>query len=109
MAAVIEFLGYNPLPVANGTGEQLLRQRTSLGLTQREAAVRIGVDPMTLARWERGENSRGASSWIVSGHSSRRRRRPIRNATSLEPFHAVWMCPGSMVYRTESGHNVLVL
>lgn len=55
MPAIIEFLGYNPLPSANGLGEELVRQRTSLGLTQREAAARMGVDPTTLARWERGE------------------------------------------------------
>jgi transcriptional regulator with XRE-family HTH domain len=36
-------------------GEQLVRQRTSLGLSQKEAAERLGVDPGTLAKWERGE------------------------------------------------------
>ena len=36
-------------------GEQLVRQRTSLGLSQKEAAERLGVDPGTLARWERCE------------------------------------------------------
>jgi site-specific DNA recombinase len=55
MAKVIEFLGYNPLPPANGLAEELVRQRTTLGLTQRDAAARMGVDPTTLARWERGE------------------------------------------------------
>jgi transcriptional regulator with XRE-family HTH domain len=33
----------------------LVRQRTSLGLSQKESAERLGVDPSTLARWERGE------------------------------------------------------
>jgi DNA-binding transcriptional regulator YiaG len=55
MPAIIALLGYNPLPAANGIGEELVRQRTSLGLTQREAAPRIEIDPTTLARWERGE------------------------------------------------------
>jgi site-specific DNA recombinase len=55
MPAIIEFLGYNPLPEANGWGERLARQRTSLGLPQKDAARKIGVDPSTLARWERGE------------------------------------------------------
>jgi len=55
MPAVIAFLGYNPLPEANGWGERLVRRRTSLGLSQKEAARRLGVDPSTLARWERGE------------------------------------------------------
>jgi transcriptional regulator with XRE-family HTH domain len=55
MPAIIRFLGYNPLPVPNTLAEQLVRQRTSLGLSQKESAQRIGVDPGTLAKWERGE------------------------------------------------------
>ena len=35
--------------------EQLVRQRTSLGLSQKESAGRIGVDASTLAKWERGK------------------------------------------------------
>ena len=35
--------------------ERLVRQRTTLGLTQKQAAAVIGVDQGTLARWERGE------------------------------------------------------
>ena len=53
--AVIRFLGYNPLSAADTLGERLVRQRTSLGMTQGEAAKRLGVDSGTLARWERGE------------------------------------------------------
>ena len=53
--AVIGFLGYNPLPPANTLGEKLVRHRTALGMPQKEAARKIGVDPSTLARWERGE------------------------------------------------------
>ena len=34
---------------------QLVRHRTSLGVSQKEAARSLGVDPITLARWERGE------------------------------------------------------
>jgi len=55
MRAIIEFLGYNPLPAAKTLGERLVRHRTSLGLSQSESAKRIGVDPGTLARWERDE------------------------------------------------------
>jgi site-specific DNA recombinase len=55
MPAIIEFLGYNPLPPAKTLGERLIRHRTSLGLTQSESARRIGVDPGTLARWERDD------------------------------------------------------
>jgi DNA-binding transcriptional regulator YiaG len=54
MPAIINFLGYNPLPEANTAAEQLIRQRASLGLLQKDAAGRIGVDPGTLAKWEQG-------------------------------------------------------
>jgi site-specific DNA recombinase len=55
MPAIIDFLGFNPLPQANTLAEQLVRQRTSLGLSQKDAARRLGVDASTLARWEQGE------------------------------------------------------
>lgn len=55
MPAIIRFLGYNPLPPGNGWAERLVQCRTALGITQKEAARRIGVDASTLARWERGE------------------------------------------------------
>jgi transcriptional regulator with XRE-family HTH domain len=55
MPAIIEFLGYNPLPPAANWAERLVRGRTTLGLTQKTFARKLGVDPSTLARWERGE------------------------------------------------------
>jgi transcriptional regulator with XRE-family HTH domain len=62
MPTVIRFLHCNPLPPAQTLGERLVRERTTLGLSQRDAAVRLGVDPGTLARWERGEqNPTGAA------------------------------------------------
>ena len=56
MPVIIAFLGYNPLPEATTLAEQLVRTRVSRGLNQKEAAKLIGVDPSTLARWERGEH-----------------------------------------------------
>ena len=35
--------------------QQLVRRRTTLGITQEDSAKRLGVDPSTLARWERGQ------------------------------------------------------
>jgi transcriptional regulator with XRE-family HTH domain len=55
MSAVIQFLGYNPLLAADTLNGRLIRHRTSLGMTQEEAAKSIGVDPNTLTRWERDE------------------------------------------------------
>jgi DNA-binding XRE family transcriptional regulator len=37
--------------------EQLVRHRTTLGMSQKKAAEHIGVDPGTLARWERASGS----------------------------------------------------
>jgi DNA-binding transcriptional regulator YiaG len=52
---IIEFLGYDPLPPADGLADQLVRYRRVCGLTQTDTAMRLSVDPSTLARWERGE------------------------------------------------------
>jgi transcriptional regulator with XRE-family HTH domain len=54
MPAIIRFLGYDPQPEATGWGQRLVRRRTSLGLSQKAAARHIGIDPSTLAKWERG-------------------------------------------------------
>jgi transcriptional regulator with XRE-family HTH domain len=55
MPAIFRFLGYNPLSPGDGWPERLVQCRTMLGISQKEAAGRIGVDQCTLARWERGE------------------------------------------------------
>ena len=52
MPAIIKFLGYNPLPEPKTLAAQLVRQGTTLGLSREDAAVEIGVDAGTLARWE---------------------------------------------------------
>jgi len=56
--AVIRFLGYDPLPSGETAGAKLVRARRVLGLTQRAMAKNLGVDPTTLARWERGQKGR---------------------------------------------------
>jgi transcriptional regulator with XRE-family HTH domain len=45
MPAIIRFLGYDPLPEAHAWGSRLVRHRTSLGLSQKQSARRLGVDP----------------------------------------------------------------
>jgi transcriptional regulator with XRE-family HTH domain len=55
MSGVVRFLGFNPLPTGSTIGEQLVACRKSRGLTQKDFARELGVDPSTLARWERGE------------------------------------------------------
>ena len=61
MPAIIRFLGYNPLPPSDRWANRLVQCRAVLGLSQKQSAQRMGVDPGTLARWERGEREpRGA-------------------------------------------------
>ena len=55
MPAIMRFLGYNPLPASTKWSDRLTNYRRALGISQKEAARRIGVDPSTLARWERAE------------------------------------------------------
>jgi transcriptional regulator with XRE-family HTH domain len=53
LPGIIRFLGYDPRPGPETIGEALRRYRHGQGLSQQELAVRLGVDPGTLARWER--------------------------------------------------------
>jgi len=56
---VLEFLGYDPSPIEPKTlGEQLLRYRRDRGITQKELAQLIGIDPTTLSRLERSNGKR---------------------------------------------------
>jgi transcriptional regulator with XRE-family HTH domain len=52
LGRVIEFLGYDPRPVAETLGEQLRRHRQGLGCSQGEAARTLGVSPSVLSWWE---------------------------------------------------------
>jgi len=52
MPAIIRFLGYDPMPPASSLPERLAAARRELGVTQRETAERMGVDPCTLRDWE---------------------------------------------------------
>ena len=51
--AIIDFLGYWPYDTpADNLGQQIIAKRTMLGLSQKELARNLGVDPSTLGRWE---------------------------------------------------------
>ena len=54
---IIKFLGYVPLNThAKTLGERIVNYRRLSGMTQKELANLLGVDPTTLARWERNES-----------------------------------------------------
>ncbi len=66
---VIRFLGYNPLPASESLAGRLLLTRKGLGITQKEMAKRLGIDPTTLARLERGG---GSENFIQDAEEARR-------------------------------------
>ena len=47
------------------TGKEVRRVRKLLGLTQRVFAERVGVNPNTVARWERDEVTVGSTAAIL--------------------------------------------
>jgi transcriptional regulator with XRE-family HTH domain len=52
---VIDFLGYDPLvPLSETIGARLLKYRKRHGLSQKELAKLLVIDPTTLSRLERG-------------------------------------------------------
>ena len=53
MPNVIQFLGYDPQPQPETLGQALKRRRQVRGMSQREMAKRLGVDPATVGRSER--------------------------------------------------------
>jgi transcriptional regulator with XRE-family HTH domain len=49
---IIEFLGYDPMPTETKTlSDMLLRYRKSRGVTQKELAMKIGIDPDSYLTW----------------------------------------------------------
>ena len=67
MPALIQFLGYNPLPAASSLPERLATARRALGLSQRKMAGKLGVDPATLMGWETGRHQPTGKSLDLIG------------------------------------------
>jgi len=54
---IIEFLGYTPdITQPQSLGQRIVVWRRLRGITQKELARRLGVDPTTVAGWEQGEH-----------------------------------------------------
>ena len=53
LAGVTRSLDYNPFSSGDTVAQQLVNHRKAHGITQKEFARQIGVDPSALARWER--------------------------------------------------------
>jgi transcriptional regulator with XRE-family HTH domain len=67
MPAIIQFLGYDPLPLANSLTERLVAARKRFGLSQRKMAGKLGVDPATLMGWEAGRHQPTGKSLNLIG------------------------------------------
>jgi len=52
--AILEFLGYDPFPMAETIPERLLAKRREMGWTIKQAGAAVGADPSTWGDWERG-------------------------------------------------------
>jgi transcriptional regulator with XRE-family HTH domain len=48
-------LGYDPSPEPQSLGERIRSARRQQGISQRELAQKLGLDPSTVEAWERGE------------------------------------------------------
>jgi transcriptional regulator with XRE-family HTH domain len=57
LPAILSLLGHDPRPKGATIGERLVRLRTGKGWPQKLAAHELGVDPATLARWERNKRA----------------------------------------------------
>lgn len=54
---IIQFLCYNPFDVdVESIGERIVILRKTLGLPRKKLARLLGVDPETVARWEKGSS-----------------------------------------------------
>ena len=54
MRAVLQFLGYDPLPEPTNLSERLRATRRGMGWSIRKAAEQLGVDPGAWRDWEQG-------------------------------------------------------
>jgi len=54
MPRIIEFLGYDPELQPKTLAKRLAYARRRLGLTEKDLAEKLDVDPGTILRWEKG-------------------------------------------------------
>jgi DNA-binding XRE family transcriptional regulator len=58
LPAILVFLGYDPRPEPATFGGRLRAAREAAGLSEEALARKLGLDPGTVAAWERDEVSR---------------------------------------------------
>jgi DNA-binding transcriptional regulator YiaG len=55
LPAIIQFLGYNPLPEPRTVPERLVAKRLERGWSRKLASRYLGIDVTTLRDWEQGK------------------------------------------------------
>ena len=78
---VIKFLGYLPFEEPETWGEKIAYYRWLKGMTQKELACQLGVDPGTLARWEQGKQ--------IPSETYRERLISFIVSLALQPSHKI--------------------
>ena len=69
---IVAFLGYTPETGAKTLGERIVVARKLRGMSQKALARKLGVDPGTVAKWEREERKPGQklveeiARWVVA-------------------------------------------
>lgn len=60
---IIQFLGYDPSVKPATFPERLIAVRRTRGLTQKQFAAELGVDPSTIQEWETGQHQPSRKKW----------------------------------------------
>jgi transcriptional regulator with XRE-family HTH domain len=89
---VIKFLGYDPFPPPESLAEKLVKRRKAFGVTQKEMAKRLGIDPTTLARLERGGSRRLFSKTLRKSRPSFRVTHTISPETMINGTRSLAGC-----------------
>lgn len=79
---VLEFLGYDPYPPElTSLGHHIKQIRRIRGIGIKKLAIRLGIDPGTLAKWEKSEVSprnvhrklaKRISQWVTTSQTPRK-------------------------------------
>lgn len=88
MPAIVRFLGYDPMPPGSSLPERLIAARRERGLTQRQMAERLGVDPGTLQDWENGRHQPTETSVILIARVLHGRQPDDRKLEAAAPWRA---------------------
>jgi transcriptional regulator with XRE-family HTH domain len=84
LPGVLRFLRYDPRPAPRTLGERIRATREAEGLSEEALARRLGLDPGTVAVWEREETGRPYpriravfDEWLAAAGRARTGRRAI--------------------------------